>query len=872
VKDLQRDLEKVLGKASPVYHSLDEAGNQAAIVIVSPESEIAAGKSRYVQGTEAHRVFVEPSAHIVLQGSDMRGSIYALYTFSEKILGIPPLWYWGSWEAGRQTSIEVALSTDFVYDSPYVQYRSWFPNDQSRYTNWRKLAADHDRAWAEAMMRLKLNTIVLDNIISGEQLTKEARIAKDYGMIAASTHISPLGARIPESAHNRIATIDQMFRMWSDNIDKIQDQKLEVVWTLAFRGHRDVPFWETFHDAPSSDKERAAIIQEMLGRQLNLLRSKYGDKPFAVRTTLYNEVSDYYAAGLLQLPDDPNLIYNFVAARRDHYPPDGIRGTNFGNQPLGYYMNFQFTSTGSHFAQAEGPWKMQANYRMIDARSTGPLVFAEGNMGNIREHLLEGSALASMMWHWDAYNTDDFVREFAKQYFGSEYGERAAELYKSFLDSYWEQKHRTIEGFERQFIVQDLRYLRIIQDIFNDRDESNFDNESWYRIVPSDNGAQGAFEAIQNGTSASIAKLEQVVAKADQLYSEMPKQGRLFFNDLMRTQAHFMLGLNQALYNVVRHKLIEQSNPALAREYLLEAQKGIDRLFMALAEQDHGVFQAWNSGLSKDSLHSRLLEIGKAGILTQLRRLEERNVDPAYSVNDLHLYLFIGQSNMAGRAPIEEEDKGPIERAYLLNNNEQWEPAQTGEYGSRGYQGFNRYSTVEVASKKNGLNPALPFAKVITERMPHARIGIISNAVGDTNIAKWQKGAGTYFFEEAVRRTKCAMEQGQLMGILWHQGEADRNNDRYLQQLLQLAADLRSELGVRADEVPFVAGQLLPGAKYEHFNTKIIVEIAHSVPNSDYVISDGTSSIGDDTHFSAEGQRILGKRYAFKMLEMMSKQ
>jgi hypothetical protein len=246
--------------------------------------------------------------------------------------------------------------------------------------------------------------------------------------------------------------------------------------------------------------------------------------------------------------------------------------------------------------------------------------------------------------------------------------------------------------------------------------------------------------------------------------------------------------------------------------------------------------------------------------------------EPPYSKNDLHLYLFIGQSNMAGRAPIEEEDKELIDRAYLLNSNDQWELAQTGEYGAQGYQGFNRYSTVEVASKKNGLNPALPFSKVITERMPHIGIGIISNAIGDTNVAKWQKGAGTNFFEEAVRRTKAAMEHGVLKGILWHQGEADRNNDRYIQLLQKLAADLRSELGVRADEVPFIAGQLLPGSKYAYFNSKIIVRITDNIPNSDYVSSEGTSSIGDDTHFNAEGQRLLGQPYAFKVLEMMSRQ
>ena len=45
-----------------------------------------------------------------------------------------------------------------------------------------------------------------------------------------------------------------------------------------------------------------------------------------------------------------------------------------------YYMNLQFTSTGAHLAPAEGPWKMEANYRYVNTR--GPLTFSVVNAGN----------------------------------------------------------------------------------------------------------------------------------------------------------------------------------------------------------------------------------------------------------------------------------------------------------------------------------------------------------------------------------------------------------------------------------------------------------------------------------------------------------
>ncbi|WP_020618867.1 glycosyl hydrolase 115 family protein [Paenibacillus daejeonensis] len=766
VADLQRDLQKVFGTASPVFHDLADVSGGGAIVIIGPESEFTTGQNRWMTDAEAHRVFVEPTgndAYLVLQGSDMRGAIYAIYTLSEEILGIPPLWFWASWEAETQTEIEIPLGTDIRYDSPYVQYRSWYPNDRVRYNNWRQGHADREQIWAETMMRLKLNTIVNDNLVTpstyaewlpnlpeegqynvqiwkvqhqhsdsnakidvfhrdglnttyvdftegtsgwvdlgthwfqkgklgfvrntkntfgpqtnlrtsavkftrvdnaaeiivqpgdsgyleregfgnstvpgynngatrhsvvnipGGQLTDDAQIAKSYGLILANTHISPLGARIPESDVNNIATIQNMFDLWSRNIDALISEDVEVIWTLAFRGHRDVPFWDTFHDAPQSNAQRAAIIEEMLEAQLQLLKDKYGNEPFTARTTLYNEVSDLYAAGLLEMPDDPNVIYNFVAARRDHYPPDGIRDTDFGNQPLGYYMNFQFTSTGSHYAQAEGPWKIEANYRTIDGLSTSPLVFAEGNMGNLREHLIEGSALASLLWHWDDYNSDAFMEAFATQYFGTTHASAAADLYERFIDSYWQQKQPTISGFDRQFIFQDLRYSRVIRDILQGRSESVFDSDSWLMIYPDDNNADGAFEAMKNGTQQTITELEAVVAQADLLLNALPNQGKSFFNDMIRTQAMFMLALNQTLHHVVLSREAElEQDWQEAYDQLLEAQDYFEQVFDVMDEQDHGIFATWHSGNSGSASQLKALTDSRDLIVSNLNVLEQR--------------------------------------------------------------------------------------------------------------------------------------------------------------------------------------------------------------------------------------------------------
>ena len=50
-----------------------------------------------------------------------------------------------------------------------------------------------------------------------------------------------------------------------------------------------------------------------------------------------------------------------------------------------------------------------------------PLDFSVVNMGKIREFVTEGSANAAMMWDFQNYDTDRWLRSFCGQYYGAEH-------------------------------------------------------------------------------------------------------------------------------------------------------------------------------------------------------------------------------------------------------------------------------------------------------------------------------------------------------------------------------------------------------------------------------------------------------------------
>jgi hypothetical protein len=627
VKDLQRDLEKVLGVPSPIVTSLADAEGQSAIVVSGTGTVTQEFRDSSLQGSEAHLISVKQiqgESQVVLQGTDMRGTIYAIYEFSNQFLNVPPLWFWASWEHESLDAIVVPLDTRMIFEEPYVKWRAWFPNDRDLFSPWQQRAPENYEAFLETMLRLKMNTLegrLMDAAAFDKPFTagREARAARDRGLVITGHHIYSFGSsmrdwdtywtkiREQEPPRTSIKNVDALKSFWRYHIETSVKEGMDVIWLIAFRGNRDIQFWAFYEDSPETDAERGAVIVQMMNEQVALLKEVTGDASPPMRTTLYAEKSVLFAEGHLRPPSEPALIWNFVAARRDHFPAPDLRNMEVpDDRPIGYYMNFQFTSSGSHLAQGEGPWKMERNFRYVDGKNLRPLEFSVVNAGNVREFLMTLSANAAMMWDFQDYDTDAFLAEFCARYFGPEYASEIVELYRDFFDSYWQQKRPDLDGFPRQYIFQDMRYARAIEQITRHfsrgyapdplRDQAAFVPipGEYFRIVPQDTGTKNQLEAIIKGTEESIARLQQVVAKSGRLFDALPPSRRIFFNDNLLVHARFMLHLNETLNTVTRAFMtLETRADKKTVELLDTAADSLKAARLALDQAEHGRFTEW---------------------------------------------------------------------------------------------------------------------------------------------------------------------------------------------------------------------------------------------------------------------------------------
>ncbi|SVD48981.1 uncharacterized protein METZ01_LOCUS401835, partial [marine metagenome] len=132
---------------------------------------------------------------------------------------------------------------------------------------------------------------------------------------------------------------------------------------------------------------------------------------------------------------------------------------------------------------------------------------------------------------------------------------------------------------------------------------------------------------------------------------------------------------------------------------------------------------------------------------------------------NFHLFLLVGQSNMAGRGKVSDADRKEHPRVLMFNKDHSWVPA---------------VDPIHFDKSVAGVGLGRTFGIQMAEDNPDAIIGLIPCAAGGSPIRTWEPGGyhaqtKSHPWDAAISRAKAALEDGTLKGILWHQGESDSN-------------------------------------------------------------------------------------------------
>ena len=250
---------------------------------------------------------------------------------------------------------------------------------------------------------------------------------------------------------------------------------------------------------------------------------------------------------------------------------------------------------------------------------------------------------------------------------------------------------------------------------------------------------------------------------------------------------------------------------------------------------------------------------------------------------NFHIYLCFGQSNMEGNARYEDkdmEDVNPrfVSMAAMDDTKLGW---KKGEWHT---------AIPPLCRPYTGLTPADYFGRKMVERLPeNVKVGVINVAVGGCDIALFDKvNYGAYLekqpewmknmcreydnnpYARLIELARKAQKDGVIKGILMLQGETNTGQQDWPLKVKNVYENILSDLSLDSNSVPLYAGEVVGedvGGRCASHNP-VINRLPEVIPSAHVVSSTGCPCATDSLHYSAEGYRILGKRFAEKVLSV----
>ena len=383
---------------------------------------------------------------LVIAGSDKRGTIYGLFSFSE-MLGVSPFIDWLDVRPAKKTEFTISDKYSFISREPSVRFRGFFINDEwPAFGNWsrKRFGGFNAKCYEhvfELLLRLKGNymwpamwsAIFPDD---GPGLAN-AELADELGVVMGMSHHEPCLRQGEEyrylrgpgsiygDAWNFIKNEKGITRFWEDGLKR--SGKFENVITVGMRGEQDTAIMGK--DATLADN--IGLLRNVLKTQNKLIR-KYVDQDLDEvprMLALYKEVEPYFygdetTPGLmgdpeldgvtLMLCDDNygNLRTVPTKEMRDH---KGGYGMYYHFDYHGFPISFEWFNT-THLAKV---WE-----QMTMAYDFGIRELWIVNVGDIFSNEYPLSFFLDLAYDFDKWGTDnknsahEYTKYFVKKQFG----------------------------------------------------------------------------------------------------------------------------------------------------------------------------------------------------------------------------------------------------------------------------------------------------------------------------------------------------------------------------------------------------------------------------------------------------------------------
>ncbi|MGH9352132.1 MAG: glycosyl hydrolase 115 family protein [Terriglobia bacterium] len=440
-KDLASDLEKVLGHPVRVVHEPSEVSPVTIVVAYAnplPKAVVKpSGWERFrIQAVSDPWTGSPAKQAIVLTGSDVRGTIYAIYQFSQQFLGVDPLYWWTDHPPKRQS--QVSVPNDYAEtQAPAFRYRGFFINDEDLLTGWRSGIPDGAdislKTWNrvfEAILRLKANMVIPGTWIFPYE--PQIKAAEDRGLVVSQHHVNVLGLdtyRWPKDKTYSFSDAPDIFEAALKRSVSEYPKDAEIVWSVGYRGQNDYPFWMVDKHAPTTAAGRAHVIQEAIAKEIEILKQQHPNPHIILNA--WAEASPFIRQGLLKVPDGVTLVW-----------PDDGHGTiqDRGEISAGegiYYHTAMIDWRSNHFSELVPLERIR--HELGRAAKAGATDYLVVNTSSLRPVVMTSRATMELAWNPKAWTEDspDEASVYMNKWSTEEFGAKAAGALDQYYQAYF---------------------------------------------------------------------------------------------------------------------------------------------------------------------------------------------------------------------------------------------------------------------------------------------------------------------------------------------------------------------------------------------------------------------------------------------------
>lgn len=497
---------------------------------------------------------------LVVAGTDRRGTIFGLYDISEK-MGVSPWYYFADVAIQKKENVYIKADTR-ITDSPDVQYRGIFLNDEEKLNEWAKANSSNGTIGPEVyddiyelILRLKGNYLWPAMHVNGFNNNPEnARLAEEYGIVMGSSHPEmflrnnnmewPEWKKSYDAVHKTDVKYDYtvspeaVLQFWKDSLTK--NKNYESQWTLGMRGAHDEPFTTaninngTFPGATELER-KVKLLSQIIKDQQGMMKEVLGEAEFQKAFQMlipYKEVLPLYDGGL-EVPDNITVMWvddNHGYMRR---LPSEAERTRSGGHGLYYHVSYWAPADQSYLWLGTTPLALMAE-ELQKSYESGIQKAWILNVGDLKP--MEGEMEFFLKYGWDVGKYENKASEFLKdwigQQYGAQYGVEVADIINTFYQLTYNRR---------------LEHMRI--DAF---DQLHYGDEATKRML----------------------KYQSILDRANAVYTSLPESMKDGFYELVLSKVRWAYYVNKAYYYADRSNMAyDQGRLSAANNYLKLSQE-----------------------------------------------------------------------------------------------------------------------------------------------------------------------------------------------------------------------------------------------------------------------------------------------------------